>query len=75
MRAGIPDPKARQRTVTLYIDLDEFMQATEIAGKENVHTMLVNREGEILWRTVGPYDEAKGDQLRNVIAARVTDYP
>ena len=68
MRAGIPDPKARERTVTLYIDLDEFMQATEIAGKENVHTMLVNRKGEILWRTVGPYDEMQGDQLREVVA-------
>ena len=68
MRAGIPDPKARERTVTLYIDLDEFMQATEIAGKENVHTMLVNRKGEILWRTVGSYDEMQGDQLREVVA-------
>lgn len=69
MRAGIPDPKARSRTVTLYIDLDEFMQATAIDGKQDVHTLLVNREGEILWRTTGRYDEEKGNQLQTAIAA------
>lgn len=69
MRAGIPDPKARARTVTLYIDLDEFMQATDIDGKQNVHTLLVNRQGEILWRTTGTFDEGKGNQLRAALEA------
>jgi hypothetical protein len=67
MRAGIPDPKARQRTITLYIDLDEFMAATEIDGRNDVHTLLVNRNGDILWRTTGVYDEVKGEALRRAV--------
>ena len=67
MRAGIPDPKARQRTITLYIDLDKFMAAAEIDGRNDVHTMLVNRRGDILWRTTGVYDAEKGEALRQAV--------
>jgi hypothetical protein len=67
MRAGIPDPKARQRTVTLYIDTDSFMEATEIPNKNDVHILLVNRDGEILWRTTGDFEEGKGADLLKAI--------
>ncbi len=67
MRAGIPDPKARERTVTLYVDLDQFMQATGIANKNDVHILLVDRTGNILWRTVGAFDEEKGQALRRAV--------
>ena len=63
MRAGIPDEQARERTVTLYLDLERFMAATAIPGKNEVHTLLVNRDGDILWRTIGEYDPEKGDSL------------
>ena len=67
MRAGIPDQKARQRTITLYIDTQNFMQATGIPSKEDVHILLVNRDGSILWRTTGNFDQGKGDALVNAI--------
>jgi hypothetical protein len=67
MRAGIPDPKARQRTITLYIDLEKFMQATGIPDKSEVHILLVNRAGEILWRTTGNFEQVKGDELVKTI--------
>ncbi len=67
MRAGIPDPMARERTVTLYVDRDQFMQATGIAGKNDVHILLVDRTGNILWRTVGVFDEEKGQSLRRAV--------
>ena len=69
MRAGIPDQKARERTITLYIDTEEFRQATAIPGKNEVHTMLVNRNGDILWRTTGTFDEEKGKGLEQAIRA------
>ena len=69
MRAGIPDPKARQRTITLYIDTRNFMQATGISSKEEVHILLVNRQGDILWRTTGDFDQAKGAGLAKAIQA------
>jgi hypothetical protein len=69
MRAGIPDETARDRTVTLYIDTNEFMEATDILGKDDVHILLVNRSGDILWRTTGRFDETKGETLLEVIEA------
>lgn len=69
MRAGIPDETARERTITLYIDTDKFMDATDILGKDEVHVLLVNRRGDILWRTTGRFDETKGEELLGVIKA------
>lgn len=69
MRAGIPDARARARTVTLYIDLAQFMRALGIPGKDEVHVLLVDRQGSILWRTTGSFDEAKGRALAGAIAA------
>lgn len=67
MRAGIPDQKARERTVTLYLDLEQFMRATGIPGREQVHVLLVDRAGRISWRTSGEYDPAKGEALLGAI--------
>lgn len=69
MRAGIPDETARERTVTLYIDTSEFMVAADIPGKDQVHILLVNRSGDILWRTVGRFDATKGEALLGAIEA------
>ena len=69
MRAGIPDQTSRERTITLYIDLEKFMQAMDIPGRGQVHTMLVNRAGEILWRTTGEFSETKGAELLDAIQA------
>lgn len=69
MRAGIPDQTARERTVTLYLDIDTFRRATGIPDRSSVHILLVDRAGEILWRTTGNYSPAKGDALLETIAA------
>lgn len=67
MRAGIPDPATRERTVTLYVDLIRFMRATGIDNRNQVHTLLVDREGTIFWRTTGRYTAYKGNGLRAAI--------
>lgn len=69
MRAGIPNAKARERTITLYIDLTGFMRALSIPTKDEVHVLLVDRQGSILWRTTGSLDEAKGSALAGAIAS------
>ncbi len=73
MRAGIPDQTARERTVTLYIDTTAFRQATGIPGNDEVHILLVNRAGDILWRTTGNFDDEKGAGLMQVIEAAPTE--
>ena len=68
MRAGIPNARARERTVTLYIDLARFMRALGIPSKNEVHVLLVDRQGgTIVWRTTGSFDEAKGRALAQAI--------
>jgi hypothetical protein len=67
MRAGIANARARERTVTLYIDTARFMQALGIPGKNEVHVLLVDRQGRILWRTTGSFDEKKGSELEGAI--------
>jgi hypothetical protein len=69
MRAGIPDPTSRQRTITLYIDLAAFMKAIGAAGKSEVQILLVNRQGDIVWREAGRFTEAKRNSLLKTIQA------
>ncbi len=54
MRSGIPDPVARATTITLYLDKPAFRQALEIPDEESIVVMLIDREGEVLWRMSGP---------------------
>lgn len=67
MRAGIPDQTARERTITLYLDKDQFKSALDIPSENDIHLFLVDRDGNILWRTVGQYTAEKADQLIEVI--------
>jgi hypothetical protein len=71
MRAGIPNARARERTVTLYIDTTTFMRALGISSKNEVHVLLVDRRGVILWRTTGSFDQAKGIELGQAIASHL----
>ncbi len=71
MRAGIPNAKARERTITLYIDLTRFMRSLSIPTRDEVHVLLVDRQGSILWRTTGSFDETKGGALAEAIASNL----
>ena len=70
MRAGIPNQTARERTVTLYLDTDAFRQALAIPGRDEVHILLVDREGTIHWRTTGQFDQTKGDGLIQALSKK-----
>jgi hypothetical protein len=64
MRRGIPDLKARSRTITLYIDKQPFLKALGITDENRIHCFLINRSGQVLWRAEGGFDEAKAVSLR-----------
>jgi hypothetical protein len=74
MRAGIPNPQARQRTITLYLDKQTFRKALAINREDTIHILLVSRQGEVLWRADGQYNEENGVALTRVIEAR-TSHP
>jgi hypothetical protein len=66
MRAGIPDQTARNTTVTLYLDKDAFREALQIPDEETITIMLVDAEGNILWRARGP---ASAETERELVEA------
>ena len=63
MRAGIPDQTARERTITLYLDKEKFKAALDIQSEEIITLVLVNRQGDLLWRGEGTYSEEKLQDL------------
>jgi hypothetical protein len=67
MRHGIPDKKARERTITLYIDKEPFKKSLQIPDEKKIYAMVVDRAGDVLWRATGPYDEANGKSLREFL--------
>jgi hypothetical protein len=69
MRAGIPGPKSRQRTITLYLDKERFREALEIASEDTITIFLVDKGGEVLWRSEGAYEPDKGKAFRQAIEA------
>jgi hypothetical protein len=69
MRAGIPDPVARHTTITLYLDKPAFMRSLDIPTDDQIHVLLVDREGNVLWRIAGRHTDAAEASLRSAIAA------
>jgi hypothetical protein len=67
MRSGIPGERARERTITVYTDRDEFLNMMDMTT-ETIYTLLVNREGSILWREEGDMTDEKLASLKQAIA-------
>jgi hypothetical protein len=55
MRAGIPNPKTRECTITLYLDKKDFRTSLEMADEDHIYILLIDRQGHELFRTRGPY--------------------
>lgn len=64
MRAGIPNHTTREKTITLYLDKMEFRRILEIPHEETIWVLVLDREGNVLWRTEGAYSVDKGDRLQ-----------
>ena len=69
MRAGIPDPRTRAITITLYLDKEAYRRALEIPDEETIHLFLVDRSGHIYWRGAGEASEEKAIALADAVAA------
>jgi hypothetical protein len=67
MRAGIPDPIARERTITLYVDKNAFRQALELPREDDIYVLLLDRQGQVLWKAEGVFTPEKGESLETVV--------
>jgi hypothetical protein len=63
MRAGIADFDARERTITLYLDKGNFRSALDLPDEDTIYVLLVDHEGQVLWRAEGALTREKGDSL------------
>ena len=55
MRGGIPDKAVRARTITLYLDVKKFNAELNLATIDDIYVLLVDKQGEVLWRASGDY--------------------
>jgi hypothetical protein len=67
MRAGIPNPKTRERTITLYLDKRDFREHLEMGDEGHIYVLLIDREGKELFRARGRYDREAEAELRKVL--------
>jgi hypothetical protein len=66
MRAGIPNPKTRERTITLYLDKAVFRAALDIKDEEHIYVLVVDRLGKVFFRGRGPYSPEGEAALRQI---------
>lgn len=63
MRAGIPNPLARERTITLYLDKVLFRQTLDLPHEDDIYVVVADRQGQIIWRSAGAFTSDKGQAL------------
>jgi hypothetical protein len=54
MRSGIRDWSTRARTITLYVPRQEFCESLDLPDDRRIYTLLVTRDGQIMWAAEGP---------------------
>jgi hypothetical protein len=69
MRAGIPNPKTREKTITLYTDKEVFRRALDLPSEETIWLVLVDRRGDVRFRLDGAFSNEKGEALKQAVAS------
>ncbi|HEX7556887.1 MAG TPA: hypothetical protein VF338_09700 [Leptolinea sp.] len=67
MRAGIPNPKTRERTITLYLDKADFRAAMDMTDEEHIYVLVVDCQGREFFRIRGPYSRDGEAALRQIV--------
>lgn len=73
MRAGIPNHTTRERTITLYLNKEKFRRALDIPHEDSIYVLLIDRKGEVIWRTEGAYSVEQGKALTAAIVAELSE--
>ncbi len=53
MAHAIPDLAVRERTLTVYTNVAQSLAALQISSPETITILLVDRSGQIFWRSAG----------------------
>jgi hypothetical protein len=63
MTAGIGDPDVLARTITIYTDVGRFQRALEIPDSDDVHALVVTRDGTVLAHGAGDPQDREWDDI------------
>lgn len=69
MRSGIPDPAARERTITFYTDVDAFCRALDLPTTGTIYAVLLDERTRVLAVEPGPFTQAALDRLAGALPA------
>lgn len=59
MRSGIPDPRTRSRTVTVYTNRKQFLDSVGLPDESEIFAALIEEDGRVVWSHIGgPSDDA-----------------
>jgi len=67
MTAGIGDPDVLARTITVYTNVAAFQRSLAILDSDDVHALVVTRDGAILARGRGDPDDASWDAIASAL--------
>jgi hypothetical protein len=67
MRAGIPDPKTRERTITLYLDKTDFRASLDMQDEKRIYILLIDRQGNEFFRARGSHNSETEVSLRETL--------
>ena len=68
MRAGIPNPLTRERTIPLYLHKSDFMQSLQIVDEEHIYVLLLNKAHQELARFRGILTQKAGINLSDLLS-------
>lgn len=66
-RRGRHDPASSAATIPLYVEINDFNRVLDIPTVSTIYTLMVDREGEVLWRMQGSYDPLKLRSLKSAL--------
>jgi hypothetical protein len=70
MLARHPAGKDPSRLIPVFTDRQAFMRAAGLTGTEHAWVLVLDRQGKVLARAEGAYDESKAQALRETLLAR-----
>jgi hypothetical protein len=70
MLARNPSEQARSRLVPVFTNRQAFIRAAGLSGTEHASVLVVNREGKVLARAEGRFNEEKAQALRETLFAQ-----
>ncbi len=68
IRAGVSEPEARDAAILVYTDVHAFRAALAIPDENELAVFVVDADGNVVARTSGAFDEAKGTVIAEALA-------